>query len=210
MTQLQFHSYKNQTSMKRRIRELQAALQGTDLADLASRTGAEYQKSTGEVTIPLFGKRFIITPELLVQEIKSGEEAGLNTQALLLYHLTCSDGAPVTGRWISFRELPDGSFYHQAFQSYTGHELAKAFGDDVPGLKRAAVTLEGRPEAMGELSFSFQALPRVPIAFIYWLGDEDVPASARILFDASAGHHLPTDACALLGSTLTRRLIAQG
>jgi hypothetical protein len=43
---------------------------------------------------------------------------------------------------------------------------------------------------------------------VYWLGDEDFPPSARVLFDASAGQHLPTDAFALLGSTLTHRLIA--
>lgn len=209
MVPLQFHQYKNQPSMKRRIEELRAELREANLADLAGRTGAAYHQSTGEMGIPLFGKRLIITPELMVLEEKSREKAGLNTQALLLYHLTCSDGVLVTGRWISFRELPDGGFYHQAFQGYTGHQLAKTFQNDIGGLKSAALSLGGRPEAMGDLAFSFRALPRVPVALIYWLGDEDFPASARILFDASAGHHLPTDACALLGSTLTRRLIPQ-
>jgi len=28
-----------------------------------------------------------------------------------------------------------------------------------------------------------------------------------VLFDASAGHHLTTDACAILGSSLTKMLI---
>jgi hypothetical protein len=41
----------------------------------------------------------------------------------------------------------------------------------------------------------------------YWLGDEDFPSTCQILFDAAAGHYLPSDAYAILGSTLTRRLI---
>jgi len=40
-----------------------------------------------------------------------------------------------------------------------------------------------------------------------WLGDEDFPASYRILFDASAGRHLDADACAILGGQLARKII---
>jgi len=42
---------------------------------------------------------------------------------------------------------------------------------------------------------------------VYWQGDEDFPSTCQVLFDASASHYLPTDAYAILGSTLTRRLI---
>jgi hypothetical protein len=41
---------------------------------------------------------------------------------------------------------------------------------------------------------------------VYWQGDEDFDASCQVLFDASARHYLPTDAYAILGSTLTRML----
>ncbi|MFN2105113.1 MAG: DUF3786 domain-containing protein [Candidatus Promineifilaceae bacterium] len=44
------------------------------------------------------------------------------------------------------------------------------------------------------------------MAAVCWLGDEDFPTSYRILFDRSIEHHLPTDACAILGSMLTTRL----
>ncbi|MDL1911699.1 DUF3786 domain-containing protein, partial [Chloroflexi bacterium CFX6] len=54
----------------------------------------------------------------------------------------------------------------------------------------------------------FQPLPRVPLMTTYWLGDEDFPSSCKILFDESATHYLPIDACAILGSMLTRKIIA--
>jgi hypothetical protein len=42
----------------------------------------------------------------------------------------------------------------------------------------------------------------------YWLGDEDFPSSCKVLFDESASHYLPIDACAILGGMLTRKIIA--
>jgi hypothetical protein len=44
---------------------------------------------------------------------------------------------------------------------------------------------------------------------VTWEGDEDFPSTYQILFDAAVSHHLPTDACAILGSILTHRLTAE-
>ncbi len=215
MEGLQFHRYRHQDSLLRRVRELKDRLQGVQPAELAARIGAfclELPGERAELRMDVFGEAIIVTlPELAVLDGRTGELAPLNTQALLLYHFCATDGSPVAGRWISFRELPDGGFYHQAFQGYTGHEIAKLFGNDLVAFERAARLLAGRRvDGVGDAAFAFQALPRVPLVAAYWLGDEDFPPSARILFDESAGHHLPTDACAMLGSTLTRRLIAAG
>jgi hypothetical protein len=46
------------------------------------------------------------------------------------------------------------------------------------------------------------------VAAIYYAGDEDFPATANVLFDASASHYLPTDALGGVGSTLVDRLTA--
>jgi len=129
-------------------------------------------------------------------------------QVLLLYYLITSDDAPLTGHWVSFAELPDGRTYNAAFQGYSGDEIVKAFGFDLDAFKSACVNAGGEPTEIGSASFIFQALPRVPLMLTYWLGDEDFPSSCKILFDESACHYLPIDACAVLGSTLTRKVIA--
>ncbi len=128
-------------------------------------------------------------------------------QAFLLYYLSTADGAPLTGKWISFSELQDGRFYIQAFQGYTGQELARAFEDDRFAFEQAAQALGGVPHPLGDAAYIFQALPNAPLLAVYWQGDEDFPASCQILFDAAANHYLPTDAYAILGSFLTRMLI---
>jgi hypothetical protein len=70
------------------------------------------------------------------------------------------------------------------------------------------VRLGGVTEDFADVSFRFQALPYVPVLAVCWQGDEDFPSSYQLLFDAHTPSHLPTDGCAILGSMLTRRLIA--
>jgi hypothetical protein len=53
-------------------------------------------------------------------------------------------------------------------------------------------------------------LPRVSLLTVYWQGDEDFPSSAQILFGVEVKHYLPTDACAIAGSMLTRQLVSYG
>ncbi|MEW6402406.1 MAG: DUF3786 domain-containing protein, partial [Chloroflexota bacterium] len=128
-------------------------------------------------------------------------------QALFLYYLLTSDGAPLTGRWVSFADLPDGRMYNAAFQGYTGDELAKAFGLELEGFKVACEKAGGEFAATGDAAYRFQALPRVELLAVYHLGDEDFPSSCKILFDASATHYLPIDGCAIVGSMLTKKIM---
>lgn len=201
--------------LARRVDELHAALRQADPAILEKHTGATYLPSSprqGTFYLTLWGKEISLTfPEFISREERTGSLLGIFSQALLAYYFTISDGTQQTGRWISFSELPDGKFYTQAFQGYTGDKLGRVMGNDAPGFDRSAVALGGRrtetDKSLGDLAFKFQVLPYISLLVVCWLGDEDFPASYRILFDEAVSHHLSTDACAIVGSTLARRLI---
>jgi hypothetical protein len=66
--------------------------------------------------------------------------------------------------------------------------------------------LGGRSLALADAAYRFEAFPRLPVAVLLWAGDEDIPAQARILFDAHAGHYLPTEDLAGIGDWLAHRL----
>lgn len=199
-----------------RVDALKAELKNADLAELARRTGCPYQHHTpgsGAFLFSLWGRLVSLTyPDFRLmgsegQEGNPPTELPTYSQALVLYYFSTCDGAPVTGKWISFTELPGGRFYTRAFQGYTGQEIARKFREDLEGFRWAAEVLGGRPVELGSAAYEFQVLPKVPILVVYWQGDEDFPSSCQILFDAAVSRHLPTDACAIMGSTLTRWLI---
>lgn len=195
----------------RRLKELRSSLQNRNLARLAEATGSEWQAAgdKGEYRLLYWSRPVrVAVPEW---EVYTGDPSVLASdfeQTMLLYYFTIADGTPIQGSWISFSELPDGKFYTQAFQGYTGRELSAAFGSDLAAFEKSCLELNGSRQELGNAAYIFQALPRVPMLVVYWLGDEDFHESAQVLFDASVSHYLTTDACAILGSTLTRRIIS--
>lgn len=199
--------------LEQRIAALRKELERADPIQLAERIGARYEdQGQGQALfyLEMWGKEICLSfPGLEVIEESSNTPLRIDSQALLMYYFFTSDGTQPVGKWISFSELPDGKFYQQAFQGYTGGELTRAFGDELESFIQAAENLGGKREHLGDVSYSFQALPRLPVLIVYWQGDEDFPASMQILFDASAPHHLPTDVCAILGSMLARRLLSR-
>ena len=204
-----------------RVAELRVEIQKRDTAVLAANTGAVYKQSgrdepalsaaeRGEFLLSIWDQHVILSwPEFTGRDAQTGDALPTMTMAMLSYYFHTSDRAPLARTWIAFTELPDGKFYTAAFQGYTGNELAKAFGNELDAFRAAATSLGGQQEALGDAAFAFQALPRVRLLAVGWQGDEDFPPSYRVLFDGNSHHHLSTDACAILGSTLTRRLIAQ-
>lgn len=193
-----------------RLDELKSTLRVQDPSLVAVRGGLSYLTlgpGRGELHIPLWGRDCILCWPQLTGCSEKDDRLPDFQLAMLLYYLVTADGAPLTGRWVSFADLPDGRTYNAAFQGYTGDEIVKRFGLDLEGFKSACSQAGGKPVDAGSASFVFQALPKVPLMVTYWLGDEDFPSSCRVLFDESASHYLPIDACAILGSTLTGRLI---
>jgi hypothetical protein len=204
------------SQLAQRVEELHSALRKVDPSIISARTGADFipeDSETGEFHITYWGREIDLEyPRFYSYDRLSGDALGIMDRAMLAYYFTTSDGTPLSGSWISFSELPDGAFYTQAFQGYTGGELAKTFGNDAEGFARAALSVEGcklgDKDLPGDVAFAFQVLPHVALLVSYWMGDEDFPASFRVLFDAFAGHHLTTDAYAILGSMLVKRIIA--
>ena len=193
-----------------RVDELRGALQQIPVNLLAERTGASYQvigPGRGEFRLSLFGSPTIITHPDFVGFDMQDEGLPLPFQAVLAYYFYTSDATPLTGKWVSFAELPDGRTYNSAFQGYSGNEIVKAFGLDITSFARACEKGGGVGTPFGDAAYIFYALPRLPMLVNYWCGDEDFPSSSKILFDGSVSHYLPTDVCAILGSMLTRKIL---
>jgi hypothetical protein len=186
----------------RRAAELRAILQAVPCALLAERTVSNYA-ALGEFQLSLFGADVHCTvPEFKFFSIE-GLELPEFQQLLLLYYFTTADGTVLSKRWVSFADLPGGRMYAQAFQGYSGDEIVKVFAENLQAFKSACE----QAGASGDAAYTFQALPQVAARFVYWLGDDDFPSSCKILFDSVATHYVPIDACAIIGSTLTRKII---
>jgi hypothetical protein len=189
-------------------------LAAIDPVVLGARTGTtffrESSQGQGYFELPYIGRPYHLSyPSFEARDPETGEECWAGLRFLFLHYFHKADGAPLAYRWIAYRELPDGMFYFHAFQGYTGTRLIKAFANDLERLKTAALGVGGEAISHGDAGFMFWPLPRVPLAVVYWLGDEEFTPTANVLFDGSAGHYLSTDGLAMLGRELCSKIIRQ-
>jgi hypothetical protein len=199
------------SALESRVDELRGRLSLIPPTLLAERTGASYLElgqGRGEFHLALLGASIVLTyPDFRATLAPTDTPLPAFKQALLIYYFLQSDGAPLTGKWVSFADLPEGRTYDPAFQGYTGDLLAKTFLLDLDAFRTACQKADGSPFAFGDAAYRFSAFPRMDLLVVYHLGDEDFPSTCKLLFDASAGHYLPAEACAILGSSLTQKIL---
>jgi len=183
--------------------------------DVARRAAVAYEAmngaaSTGTFRVPLLGDTYRVTfPAGEVCSLAGKAAPGITVALLVLHYLACADGHPPAEQWAAFRELPDGLVYDRALRGRVQAPLVGAFSRDPDLLGRAAAPLGGVPLAVGDAAYAFDAFPRVRLAVAVYLGDEELPSTARLLYDAAAGHYLPTEDLAILGGMLVGRLLAE-
>jgi hypothetical protein len=199
--------------------QARAAWAAVDPAHAAARAGCALTPEG--ILVSFFGRPHLVThPDGAVTR-SDGKLVHASIVIVLLHYLLTADraaplrrAAPAADRWITFRELPDGLFYAQAFASHAETPLAQKFGEDLAGFRKAATALGGTPLdpaassglVLADAGFRFQAFPRIAITVLIWAGDEEFPARARVLFDANAGHYLPTEDLSGVGDWLAHRL----
>ncbi len=193
------------------LQKAREALFHLDPGQAAARAAVTFQPlgaGGGQFHIPFFRTLYQVNwPEGAVERVTDRGVVDITTQIILLHYLLTADGTPLADRWIAFRALPGGLGYDAAFQGRASLRLARAFGADRNAFEVAARSLDGERLAFGDASFVFRALPRVWLAVVLHLADDEFPAQANVLFDASASHYLPTEDLAVLGGMLAGMLV---
>ncbi len=191
------------------VAEAQARLRAVAPGKLALHSGCE-QDGDGNFRLAFFWQEYVVSGgDFTVRRTDDGEETPSFIASLILTYLVTADGTTPSSRWIGFRDLPDGTFYVQAFEGYSGGRLARELEPrgGIEAFRRAAERLEGEPLPLGDAGYAFAVLPRVRLAVTYWEGDEEFPSQARVLFEDTAAHYLPTDGLAILGSQLVGKIL---
>jgi len=189
------------------VEEAQARLGLVKPGKLALRSGCQRDEA-GNLHLVLFWQEYVVSgDDFTVRRAETGQEPSSFTKSLILTYLVTADGTTPSSRWVSFRELPAGLFYAQAFQGYSGNRLAHELEGGIEAFRRACERLGGEPVGIGDAGYAFTVLPHVHLALVYWQGDEEFPSQAQALFEDTAANYMPTDGLAVLGSQLVDRVL---
>jgi hypothetical protein len=64
----------------------------------------------------------------------------------------------------------------------------------------------GSPLSLADAAFVFKITPRVPVAVLYWKGDDELPTESKILYDKTINAHLASDIIYALAVGVCERL----
>ncbi|MGI6065729.1 MAG: DUF3786 domain-containing protein [Bacillota bacterium] len=171
--------------------------QNRDAFDMARKSGAEFKDNQFYFDF-LNSSVQVGYPDGTAVFQDTRQEIGLIERILLLHYLVHAGGSSLTGKIISFKELPGGSIYIEPFTNRCIRPLTFLFGKDLEGFRQAAELCGGIKQSFGDISYCFKALPNIPVTFVLWAEDDEFPANANIIFDETASDYLPTEDYAFL------------
>lgn len=184
------------------LQKLKGEIANLDLAAAAKRVGARF--SDDKLTLKVLGKDFSV-------------DAGGNLSTDIhinpwvaipfLNYILHSKGCPVSGKWVSFRELKHGKERYPLFQKRC-EEPMKRVADIYTGLFKDMVDIFSGKQVdkqfQSDISVVLHPLPKIPIMVCYWLPEEGLESSLNIFFDETADVNLNIESIFTLGTGLAQ------
>ena len=189
-------------------------LKGLDLRERAEKSGAHFEKGPhgkeGRISLNLFNAGYVVDfPDLLITSTEK-KVVSLVAKIVLLHYLIKAEGRPLSHQLLPYKEIPGGMLYAGVFARRAVEPLIPVFGQSPEAFLDAGFRLGGRKAEYGDVSFVLPALPRIPMTYIIWKGDEEFPATIQLLFDKSVKGYLSLEDIVVVGEMATSRLIALG
>jgi hypothetical protein len=172
-------------------------LAACDPADVCRR--ALVEREGGAYVLASFGRRFSVDPARReIASLDLGGEPFLTRLAYffrlsaLWYLVKAAEDRP-SGTLVKPAGLPGGDIYFRGSHVLPLEGVARRYAADREGFLAAGARMGGRPAPYGDAAVELAPLPKVPTTAILWTADDEFPARADLLFDATAPRHLPLD-----------------
>jgi hypothetical protein len=182
-----------------------------DPAHLCRHDRCRYLASEKTYLLKLWNHRYRIQCESqsIIQDGHNGEQLHEYSDLLAIYYLLQNKDVSPAGEWISEKDLPGGPTFFRGPHLLPTEQITKRFANDLEAFADQCEKLHGTPLPMADSAFQFAIAPDMPVAVLYWQGDEDFPAEAKILYDRTIGELLTLDIVFALAYTVCYRLGAQ-
>ena len=173
-----------------------ADLQAEDMKKLCERSLA-VESPPNSLILSLLGREILVDrDEASIKSKKAGSWEKVKDpllELLILVYLLNAGSDSLQNELISVQELKTAHFFQGPHELRLGPVLTR-YGSDAKGFREAAESLGGKPLELADVSYGIPALPKVPLYYLLWEGDEEFEPRISVLFDRSVEKHLAADA----------------
>ena len=145
------------------------------------------------------------TGDLARQGGQGWEDANTHGEVMTLLDLICDSREDrfVSGKWKDMAQF--GHAFHQNLLEERD-PLAERCQERPQVFRRWCEALGGEPMPTGDIAYSIEVFDGLPLMIQLWFGDEDFPASLRLLWDENALMYLKYETMYFAREVLLSRL----
>ncbi len=138
---------------------------------------------------------------------ESDAPPGFYEVLISVHYLLRAKEVPMACEYVTGNQLVDGDFFFKGPHALPDWKVRKHFSSDAGAFLQKGRLLGGAPIQFGDAGLEFLVLPRICIAYVLWVADEEFPARAQILFDATADKHFALDVVWAMCNLVTNKLL---
>lgn len=177
-------------------REYWQELKGRNIDEICEKAMAHAYPPEG-IVLPFLGKEILLDrQEKCLKSLKKGKwskfEYPMLELLVLVYLLNVGPG-PISNEIVGVHELKDSHFF-QGPHELKVKPILDRFGNDPHAFREAAETLGGEELEMADIAYRLFPLPKVPLYYLLWMGDEEFEPRLSLLFDRTVDRFLSADA----------------
>ena len=178
--------------------------QSADPLEIAERCALPYDEETKTFSFPLLGDTYFIShPDFVV----TGERTPTNAERILfLRHMLDGRSAGTSDNYLTYREFPWGEVYNQQFTGRCIIRYAMSYGFKSHVLPAIMEQLPAKAIDAGDIGYEITLMPGLTIRFLLWLGDDEFPPNAQILFSDNFRFAYSTEDMANIGDIILGRM----
>jgi len=167
--------------------------------DVTTNAQASFNSYDSSYALTCFGQdiRISLRDRMIFSESRLGmllvTSLGDYSRLSILRYLIHAIDLPLSGQLVRPSDLPGGDIFTKGTHIIPLDKAAAYFSNHYNEFLTVGKSLGGTQGDYGDMSLNILPFPRVPVVLIIWLGDEEFPSTASLLFDSSCVSHLPPD-----------------
>ena len=175
-----------------------------DAAAVAARCGLPLDEAQGAVRMTLLGETYSVShPDFTVVGPAPLTDA---ERILLLRYLLDGHSAMAGGQYLTYRELPWGEVYLRQFTGRCINRFAFSYGNKPELLEKIMSKLPSKRLNHSDEGWEVELMPQLTMRFLLWLGDEEFPPNAQILFSDNFRYAFTAEDLAVVGDIVLGRM----
>jgi len=170
-------------------------LAGKKPEDLCRLALCDYDTKKKGYILSVWGEDYGIYPHnCKIIRLRDGK-SDINTLfgLFIIYYLLRAKESKVSKEWISEKDIPGGATFFRGPHKIPTQLIERRYEKDIPGFKDICEQLSGIWLDMADAAYYFEITPRIPVAVLFWNGDDEFPPESKILFDKTITEHLTPD-----------------